>query len=106
VLFPPARNPALDPVPPPAHLPALSRPWWQIAAIGVIATILAWLSRFWPPGPWNAIIWLASSITIAFLANKGAARLFFALFLALIFLVALVCNEVVAHLVFGTCLYD
>ncbi len=106
MLFPSARDPALDPAPPPADLPALCEPWGQIAAIVVIATIVAWLSRFWPPVPWNTIIWLASSITIAFLANKGAARLFFAPFLALIFLVALVGNEAAAHLVFGTCLYD
>lgn len=106
MVFPSASDPALDPAPPPAHLPVLRVPWGQIAAIVVIATILAWLSRFWPPGPWNAIIWLGSSITIAVLANKGAARLFFAPFLALIFLVALVGNEAAAHLIFGTCLYD
>ena len=101
-----ARDPALDPAPPAADLPALRAPWGQLAAILVIATIVAWLSRYWPPGPWNAIIWLASSITIAFLANKGATRLYLAPCLALIFLAVLVGNEAAAHLVFGTCLYD
>jgi hypothetical protein len=106
VSFPSARNPALDPAPPPANLPALRVPWGQIAAIVVIATIVAWLGRSWPRVPWNAFIWLGSSITIALVANKGAARLFFTPFLALIFLVAIIGNEAVAHLVFGTCLYD
>jgi len=87
-------------------LPGLRAPWRQIAAIVVIATVFAWLSRFWPPGPWNAIIWLASSTIIAFLANKGGARLFFAPVLALIFVATLIGNEVAAHLVFGSCLYD
>jgi hypothetical protein len=49
---------------------------------------------------------MASSKTIAFLANRGTARLFFAPLLALIFVVTLVGNEAAAHLVFGTCLYD
>lgn len=104
-MFPSARDPVLDPALPPANLPALWWPW-QIAAIVVIATVVAWLGRLWPPVPWNVIIWLASSTTIAFFANKGTARLFFAPVLALVFLATLVCNEVAAHLVFGTCLYD
>jgi hypothetical protein len=105
-LFPPARDPALDPAPQTADFPALRGPWKQIAAILVIATMAAWLSRFRPPVPVNAVIWLGSSIVIAFLANKGAARLFFAPVLALIFLAAIVGNEAAAHLVFETCLYD
>ncbi len=84
----------------------LRGPWGQIAAIAVIATVVAWLSRFWPPVPWNAIIWLASSITIGVWANKGTARLFYVPVLALIFPAVLVANEVAAHVIFGTCLYD
>ena len=52
------------------------------------------------------MIWLGSSITIAFLFNKGAARLFFAPFLALVFVAAVAGNEAVAHHAFGTCLSD
>ena len=105
-MFPPAGDPALDPAPPAADWSGLRKPWRQIAAIVVIATMVAWLARVRPPVPWNSTIWLVSSMTIAFLANKGAARLFFAPFLALIFLAVLVGNEAAAHLVFGTCLYD
>lgn len=106
MLYPPARDPALDPPTPSVQLPALRIPWAQAVAIIVIATIVAWFSHFWPPVPWNAIIWLGSSIAIAFLANRGVARLFVAPFLALVFLIALVGNEAAAHLVFGTCLYN
>jgi hypothetical protein len=56
--------------------------------------------------PWNPLIWLGSSFIIAVSANKGAARLWFAPVLAVIFFAALVGNEAVAHFVFGTCLYD
>ena len=106
VLFPPAGDPTLDPAPPPVWVPALFVPWGQIAAIVVIATAVAWFNRFGPPVPWNAMIWLGSSITIAFLFNKGAARLFFAPFLALVFVAAVAGNEAVAHHAFGTCLSD
>ncbi len=81
-------------------------PWEQIAAIVVIATIAAWLIRFWSPSPWNAIILLLPAITIASVANKGAAQFFFAAFLTLIAVVTMLGNEAAAHLVFGTCLYD
>lgn len=87
-------------------MPALSKPWEQIAAIVVIATIVAWLSRFWSPGPSNAIIWFLPPITIAFVANKGGVRFAFAAILTLVFVTTLVGNEAAAHLVFGTCLYD
>lgn len=106
VSFPPAPDPPPNPAPPTAGLRARCAPWCQIAAILVIATIVAWGSRFWPPVPWNAIIWLGSAITIGCLANKGVARLFFVPVLLLIFPAALVANEVAAHVVFGTCLYD
>lgn len=89
-----------------ASVPSARVLWGQIAAILVIATIFAWLSRFWAPGAWNAIVWLGSSITTAFLGNRGAARLFLAPLLALLFGAALMGNEAVAHLVFGSCLYD
>ena len=72
----------------------------------MVATLDAWLSRFWSPVPWNAIIWLGSSIIVSVSVNEGIARLWFAPVLAGIFLAALVGNEVVAHFVFGTCLYD
>ena len=106
MLFPPAGDPALDPAPPPVWVPALFVPWGQIAAIVVIATAVAWFNRFGPPVPWNAMIWLGSSITIAFLFNKGAARLVYAPCLALVFVAAVAGNEAVAHHAFGTCLSD
>ncbi len=106
MLFPPVRDPALYEAPRPVDWPAPGVAWGQVGAIVVIATFVAWLGRFWSIVPWNGIIWLASSITIAFLANKGAARSFFAPILALVFFAALVGNEAAAHLVFGTCLSD
>lgn len=98
MLISPARDPALDAA-------ALRLPW-QIVATLMIATLVAWSIHTWPPVPWGAIIGLASSAIIAFLANKGASRLLFAPLLALVFFAAIVGNEVAAHLVIGTCLYD
>lgn len=106
MLFPPARDPALDPAPRRLHLRTLRVAWGQIAAIVLIASLVAWLSRFWPPVPWNAIIWIGSSVAIPVFASKRLTGLFVAPLLALIFVAALVGNEVVAHLVFATCLYD
>jgi len=96
----------LNPAASPARLRRPPAVWVQIVAIIVIATMVAWLSRFWPVGPWNAVVWIAPPIFIAFLCNKGVARLVLALLFALIFLATIVGNEAVAHLVFGTCLYD
>jgi hypothetical protein len=80
--------------------------WQQIALVVAISTAVAWLSRFWAPGPWNVLVWLAPPIIIAFVTNKNAARVTNSLLLTLTFVAVLVGNEAVAHLVFGTCLYD
>jgi hypothetical protein len=101
-----ARNSVLDPAASPTPFLAQPALWLQIAATVVVATMVAWLSRFWPVGPWNAVIWIAPPMLIAFLCNKGLARLVLAPLFALIFLATLVGNEAAAHLVFGTCLYD
>ena len=106
VLLPPARDPVSDPMVEEAtwRLPMLgiNRPVLQILLTAVAATIIAWAGRSWPPGLWNLI----PPVVIALLANKGFARLVFALVLIGIFVATLIANEVAAHLLFGTCLYD
>ena len=97
---------ASRPAQPRADLPTVRVLWQQVALVVALSTAVAWLTRFWAPGPWNVLVFLAPPIIIAFMTNRGAARLTMSLLLALIFVAVLVGNEAVAHLVFGTCLYD
>ena len=106
MLFPPARDPALDPALVSADDLGMRSPLRQVAAIVAIATTVAWLSPYWQPGPWNAVIWIVPSLAIAIGANKGVARLLLAPLLLLTFPAAMLANEVAAHFVFGTCLQD
>lgn len=81
--------------------------WQQFALAVAVSTAVAWLSRVLEPGPWNLLVLLAPPIMIACLANKAvAARATMSLLLTLAFVPVLISNELVAHLAFGTCLYD
>ena len=111
MLIPPPRPP--DPSPVTVFNPAwgtsewgnVRRPWLQVLATVALASVVAWTSRFWPPGPWTLIV-LLGPLLIAFGANTKVARLAFGVLLVLLFVASLIGSEAAAHLIFGTCLYD
>ncbi len=111
VLIPPPRPP--DPQPVTDFNPAwgtiewgkVRKPWLQVLGTVALATVMAWMSRCWLPGPWNLLA-LLGPLLIAVGANTRTARLAFGILLTFLFVASLIANDAAAHVIFETCLYD
>jgi hypothetical protein len=104
MLFPPARNPLLDPPIWPVETRLrwgqFRRPFLQIAAAVLWGTVCLHLMvwQLIPPGPWN-LLWLLAPFLVGAWANTGVARAAGAFGLLLVWFAAMFGNWMLLSLI-------